>query len=480
MNLFAIHKQFFITSLLGCLMISPLLSSCGDSGGDTIAGIGGTGITQGEITAFGSIFVNGIEFDTDNSQFEVDGNTNLGQNDLAIGMVVKIQGKIDNSGITGTATSVKYDDEIQGPIAAIPSLVAGSGDTRKILSIFNKTIIIDETSTRYDGTSFDTISKNDIVEISGFDTSTDINATYVKKTGELALGTSEVELKGTISNLSLTTQSFLLSGVNISYTNLTNIDVTGDILSNGLFVEVEGVLQTATEILANEIEEEDESFEDGDEISLQGIVASFVNLSSDFMVGNQPVNASGATFSPLDAVLENGINIELEGNIVNGVLIADEVELREGSVEIKALVTQVDLDNSRIEFQFLSTTGSIFVTTDLQTLFEDEATGDPDFSLSQLMPAEFVKIEGIENGSDIFASQITRLDATGEDTEIQGSVGGFTENSSITILGLDFAINGSEDYEPPNLPSIIKLGDIVELVDTDPIDGTIDKIKLDI
>ncbi len=475
MSFFARHKRFIIISLLGSAIASPLLTSCGSSGGDITAGIGGTGITQGEITAFGSIFVNGIEFDTDNSLFEIDGDTSLGQNDLAVGMVVKIQGDIDSNGVTGTATSVEYDDKIQGPVTEVPTVVAGSGDSRKILSIFKKTVIIDETTTKFSGTSFDTISRDDIVEVSGFDTSTVINATFVKKTGDLVFGTSEVELKGTISNLSLSAQSFLLSGVTINYSNQTSIEISGATLENGLPVEVEGILQNPSLILADEIEEEDEDFENGDEISLQGVVADFVEITSNFTVGGQSVDASGASFSPLNAVLENGINIEVEGNIVDGVLIAAEVELREGSVEIKAVVSDVsNIANNRFTLSFEpELSGSIEINADNQTSFEDEVTTNPISAISQLLPGDFVKIEGLDTGTQIIANQVKRKNL--DDIEVQGSVDSFVASTSITILGITFSVDGATVIPSPQPVA----GNIVKITgENDPADGIVDMIEL--
>ena len=59
--------------------------SGGGNGGSTqVAGIGGTGISQGEVTGFGSIFVNDNEFNTDTSEFVVDGMAGAGQDDLEL------------------------------------------------------------------------------------------------------------------------------------------------------------------------------------------------------------------------------------------------------------------------------------------------------------------------------------------------------------------------------------------------------------
>ncbi len=52
------------------LVSITILNACGSGGGsDTTAGIGGTGIAVGKITGFGSVYVNGDRFTTDNSTF---------------------------------------------------------------------------------------------------------------------------------------------------------------------------------------------------------------------------------------------------------------------------------------------------------------------------------------------------------------------------------------------------------------------------
>ena len=80
---------------------------------------------------------------------------------------------------------------------------------------------------------------------------------------------------------------------------ITEIEVPGDVIKNGLYVEVEGVIQTATSVFAEEIEYENEDFDDDiDKISLEGVVAGFTDIALDFFVGSQRVNASTAQFSP--------------------------------------------------------------------------------------------------------------------------------------------------------------------------------------
>ena len=41
------------------------------------------------------------------------------EDDLGIGMVVLVKGTVNDDGVTGTATRVIFDDEVEGPISAM-------------------------------------------------------------------------------------------------------------------------------------------------------------------------------------------------------------------------------------------------------------------------------------------------------------------------------------------------------------------------
>lgn len=277
--------QLYRYTSLATLLCSSLLVSCGDP--LTTAGIGGTGITSGELTSFGSVFVNGVEFNTDNSQFEVDGSIFTTQFDamqagLAVGMVIRIRGSIDDNGLTGTAESIEYDDQIQGPVEALPTEVTGSGGSQKLITIFGKEIIIDQVSTSFIGTNFDTLAMNDLVEVSGFHApDSSIHATFVEWQGTLP-GSTQVELKGIISSFSSTslTLSGTFSGITINIDPDTIIDVPGGVLSTGLFVEVEGIYQDSTTIDATEIE-------------LEETISATASIKSAFRASSRSPMASG-------------------------------------------------------------------------------------------------------------------------------------------------------------------------------------------
>ena len=337
-NLFQLFKSArFVT-----LLCSLLLVSCGDS--TTTAGIGGTGITSGEITGFGSVFVNGVEFNTDSSQFDFDGDiyfiqANAEAAGLAEGMVAKVYGTTDGNGVTGTATLLVYDDDIEGPVTSTPVVVPDTADTQKSFTIFNQTVIIDLDNTTFQSTSFDTLDVDDMIKISGLPISdTEILATYIKHEGTLVKGTSEVELSGIIDSLDTGAETFTLIGTTIlidySTTPLEDIQLPGEEPAPGLFVEVDGIYDTNDTIRAIEIqEEEDDLGSDVDHISLEGIITDFVD-TTNFTIDSQLVDASGAVFLDENEFefiptneLDDGVRVEVEGTIIGGVLFADEVEL---------------------------------------------------------------------------------------------------------------------------------------------------------
>jgi len=321
----------FATTICLLAVCSSLLIACGGSSdsSDTTAGIGGTGIVSGQITGFGSIHVNGGKFEIDTSTFMVDGKTfvgQAGQDELAVGMVVRLRVETENSVFTNIAREVIYDDEIEGPVGFVGPLVG----TTKTITVFGQEITIDETGTLFENTTFFDIEVDDVVEVSGFRVSpTQINATYVEETVEnVDFGSTEVELRGTITDYSPgLPETFKINGVTITTDVDTEIEVPDGMLVDGIYVEVEGVIQSPTSILAEEIESEDEDFDDEvDEISLQGTVAGFTDITNDFRLGSQRVNASTAQLSPAGLALVDGLKIKVEGEIIGGLLIADEVE----------------------------------------------------------------------------------------------------------------------------------------------------------
>ena len=118
-------KKIFTTTAL-TTAIALTLTACNDTGESDggVAGIGGSGyVSSGTVTGFGSVYVNGVKFETDTTVFDIDDSGSGSQDDLAIGMVVTVNGTVNDDGVTGTADSISFDDQLQGPVSNITAVI---------------------------------------------------------------------------------------------------------------------------------------------------------------------------------------------------------------------------------------------------------------------------------------------------------------------------------------------------------------------
>jgi len=426
--------------LLGllCAGLACWALACGGAGGGSLAdtgGVSGTGISQGSISAFGSIFVNGVEWDLGEATIRIDDEP-ASESDLRLGMVVRVEGDFGDDGLTGSALSVDFDAEIKGPIASDPVQTPGV-PTQKTFEVLGQTIRVDEGTTIFDdGASFAGLAQDQVVEVSGFvdDTGT-LRATRVELEGEFPTD-DDVELRGTVSNLTTNpddTGSFDLGPITVRFDGTTSFsDLTPQTLANGDFVEVEGVLRsTGDEVDAVEIELEQEDFGDDDleQAELEGIVTNFVSLA-DFRVAGIPIDASSAILDPATATIADGDRVEVEGRLESGVLIASRVELEDDdddddfdddpeSVQIEAAVSEVDAAARAL------TILDIRVEADGDTLLEDDRDEEPNFRFEDIQPGDWLQIQGLRTGpATVVASSIER-DDDGEDVRLEGPVTSF-------------------------------------------------------
>jgi hypothetical protein len=462
-----------------------LVLGCGEGDSQTAdnGGIGGTGISQGTISAFGSIFVNGVRWDLTDASIELDGAAG-DASDLRLGMKVRVIGEFSLDGLNGTAASVRFDDSTEGPIEDVPVLVTPGG-SEKSFTILGQTILVDRSNTVFaDGADFDALAMGQVLEVSGFLAGADtIRASRVALRG-LFPAVSEVALEGSLSGLAQNPDGsglFEIAGVTIRY--VADTDFSGlsraDLVS-GLQVEVEGDLRgLGGDIDATEIELDEIGLgqEDVDEAEIEGLVSGFVSLLTDFRVDGQLVDASAATLDPPGAVVADGVRVEVEGRLVGGVLIADELELEddeEASVEIEAAASAVDGIARSL------TILGIEVVADGETELEDERDGDESFEFGEIQPGDFLKIAGFEAMSgDVRAKQIKRT--TGVDVKLEGPVTALDPMlPSLSVLGqiipldagtgtayFDDAEQSRTEEEFFRTPGDVGLGDRVEALDLD-------------
>jgi Domain of unknown function (DUF5666) len=437
---------FVVSALTAAIMVSACGGDGSLGGGDT-AGIGGSGfISSGTVTGFGSVFVNGVEFETNSAIFDIEDDLNKTQADLRVGMVVQVEGTINSDGTTGTATGIQYSDDIEGPVS---SIVENVDATEKTLDVLGKTVIVSRADTAFEGSNFtyDSIALNNVIEVSGFiDQNGALRASYIELKSISFNAASIFEIKGFITNLSGT--SFVVQGINVDASGANISDLPTGLQSNVL-VEVKGRYNSTTNtITASEIDAENNDLsDDADEVELEGLITRYVD-NSDFDINGIPIDTvtASAVFTPAAPVLQLGDKVEVEGTISNGVLIAMEVEVRGGNAEASAVVDSINLTNNSFTMDIFNG-NLIIVQLTTATRMEDNAGSDDHLLLSELQINDFVDVRGFESGvSTITATQVKR-ESEVKEVELQGLVETPVPTNSVTVLGVTFLVDGATDYE---------------------------------
>lgn len=251
------------------LLLAFLSLSCGIGGSDFAGGgTGGTGISTGAVTGFGSVEVNGVHFRTDNNVAPgfrtekkvngVDKSLERDKDVFAEGMVVTVRhGAGDNN-----AQGIEYRDNLRGPIAVI----AFGADN--IIEVLGQTVVVEN------ATIFPSLKRNDIVEVSGFvDNAGRIRAAFILP---ISPSVKEFEVKGFVSGSSPT--GFRLGPLPDGSGATVLVSDTSGGPANGTYVQVVttdrepvggSITATRIETLAARTE-----FPDGDAVGLEGLVTT--------------------------------------------------------------------------------------------------------------------------------------------------------------------------------------------------------------
>jgi hypothetical protein len=455
------------------LLILLLACSGGGGGGSSVAGggIGGTGISSGPITGIGSFFVTGTEWSVGpGGEVLLDGES-FSESDLALGMVVTVEGTRAGDG-TGTATRVVFDDDVEGPLdVALGTYVLGLDET--LFRVFGQSFVADR-NTAYANTTFSDFQSffdtgvAAVVEVSGLPdvrTSGDpvIRATRIEvkvPNGPVA-GVTEVELEGEVH--SLAGNQFMIGPVTVRFNDLpgcvTDLTDVGGSVSEGDRIEVEGVFFGDDEVCAEVIERED-AFPDIGEFEIEGIVTQ-VTSSTSFTLSDIPVDAVGARFEPANLQVQEGMRLEVEGALTGGVLVAEEVQQR-GEVEIEALVTD-------------AFAGGFFVLG--REIALDDATEVEDGPVAS---GNFVEVRAVDDGmGGLTATRVKVQPGSAADrVRVEGRVEAVPSSEpprTLTIAGIAIRTDDGTDCrdaaeQPMDCSDFfaqVQVGDEVQATDTD-------------
>jgi len=429
-----------------------LLSACGGGSGgfgDLIAtgGIGGTGkrdISIGSISSFGSVFVNGVRFDTQNAKIIINGQEAT-ENQLQVGMVVRIESTKENN--KNQALSVHFNENVKGPIQAIHAdhfIVLG----QRIY--FEKTTI-------FDG-NINTLKIGDIVNVSGLiDTDNTIRATWIA----LENASQEFEVLGAISQLNTIRSTFMIGTMLVDYSQAQLFNFSH--IENGLFVEVKG-RYINSRLVATVIEKESFDLSDVTEIEIEGFISNLTNINS-FTVEQFPVTYTAQTLFKYGtaADLKNGVKVEIEGQLNNqGTIILDEIKFLDvASQRTPSGRIGIEADIEAIEGNTVTLLGlSINMTTSTQ--FRDQRDGLVPYGIDQLQVGDRLAMSGFLDltNNSLVAETIVREVREDAEVQIVGPVDNLNSvANSFSILGIQIFTDANtlfEDETTGNTEQLIK------------------------
>jgi hypothetical protein len=447
------------------------LTACGgggssDTGSGTITS--GTTITSGVVTGFGSVFVDGVEFETDASSFSLDDGEDGPEDEdsLAVGMVVTVTGTINADGVTGTAQHIEFDDELEGIVNA--SFVGQDGTGT--MTVMGQTVIV-STTTIFESdvagiTDIDLVAAGNVVEVSGFSSG---DGTVYATRIEVKLAThggEEIEVKGIISNLTATTLD--IGGLRVDFSSATFDDSIPDgTLSEGLYVEIKSTagFNGSGELIASEVELEDDGDmelegEDGDDVDLNGTVTA-VNSDTAFEIGGHTVIITNSTSiehgTAGDIIVGAYLRVEGELN-ANGALVADEIELGiDDEIEMQGILEGVNEPPGTI-LLFGRTLHVNASTLLLDKQDEEGLVPEHFFGLDDINIGDYVELDAYvePDSGKLVAVKLERDDDNGGDDALGGYVESIADANTLVIAGVRVDISGLA-------APAISVGDVVEV-----------------
>lgn len=445
-------------------------------GGDPDIGIDRGGLFYAEITAFGSVVVGGVRYDTTNATITVNGMPAT-QAALNVGDVVLLAGTVNDDGVTGVAERVIADDVVEGVVDSI-DLAAGQ------FTVLEQTIVVTADTIFDDGfapRTLEGLSTGDPVEVAGFIGDGRIVATRVERD----LDNDGFEVVGFVSNLDTGARTFALNGLVVDYSAASIDDFPAGAVSEGDLVEAEGTVFANGTLTATDIDfwgnrprlacdDFDGDDDDGEcELEIEGYVSA-VNSATSFELNGIPVLVTAGTNFEGGTAANIAVNarLEVDGFInAEGVLVAEEIDFEneERPIEIEAPVQAIDLANGRV------TLLGIEVQLTGKTRLED-------FSVTQALPfrpedirvGDYLNVIGVPAetaGADVVATKVERQD---EDDDNDVSLQGYVESLAqpdLVILGVtvqttvdtDFELRSNDDATQAEFFGAIQVGELVDV-----------------
>jgi hypothetical protein len=297
-----------------------VLTACG--GGDSTSV--DTSSTQsksvfaaGPISGFGSIIVNGVHYDERSASVRDDDDAPRASDELKLGMIAEIQAsdyRLVDGVQVASASEIVFRSRIRGPVESVSSdSMVVLGQTIKVSA---DTVFEEELAG-----GLAAVAPGDLVKVYGMlDTATgEYSATRVEREDE----TEYYALRSAVDSYDSAAGLLVIGGATI---DVSGVEVPEGLQEGSLVrVKLETTMAGAVWV-ATKVEFDRHKARDSDHSEVEGTITEFSSPES-FSVDGIPVDASAASFPDGTDALAEGARVEVEGAIVQGVLVATKVEL---------------------------------------------------------------------------------------------------------------------------------------------------------
>lgn len=438
-----------------------------------------TSITStGVITGFGSVVVNGVHNEVDNSTvvaIEGKPETTGDDSQLRLGMRVNIEATETNG--VRTAERIEFDDDLRGPAENVtpdannPSIgtftVIGQDVTVDANTVFDDDIGDNDGVAGIDIRDLDPVNFPGnapiVVEVSGFPMEDGVLATRIDRVnaaagdiGKPGVDGDEFEVKGFVDSVASDGSSFVINGATFL--------VSGTIFENGLaadqnlvgvFVEVKADVNSSGDFVAVRVELEDNlgGAKGDDEFEVEGVLESVDTVADPdvIVINGVTIEVSDAS----DLVVLVGHHVEIKGSFdSNGVLVINETE-----IEVENTIRTLDrVANVSTATGSFTTRLGLEITPTEASLVQDIAGVDgdrltPEEFLSRLMDNDHIEARGFPDNGSVTWTRIARDDRNDQDCRLRGPVdAGSISDPRFSILGVTIdttglGFNGFEDTD---------------------------------
>ena len=444
-----------------------LIGGCGDSGNTGNASssesIKSVGVVS-SVNSGQSINVNGVTYATGQSEV-----VNEEDGELDVGMVVTVDGTMDEDANTGEAHNIHYEAEIKGVV--IVNDVMGSNS----LNVMGQTVLVDDLTmfvSEYPNyATLDSIPINAYVEVSGLMLNDGtLKATRIELESETYMAGMLLKVKGKITDVG--DMYFTINDLTVMYNDTTDfINLSKEDLMADICVKVlstQALDPNTMNLTADSVQMKHNGVDadHGEKVELYGEVTSDGVIDNVFVLNDQPVMLTDRTHFVHGTMADivKGAMLQAKGHLdENNVLVAEKIKFQKPhNVIISGIVDAVNAEEN-----YLQVMGAM-VYVDENTWLKDhphnggEIPNNPDpvagtnemfaFGLSDIEAGNFVMVHGayMQQKQAIEARKLQRKKPDHPaQVHVAGPVTAIdSDNNLLEIAGVKVDISGFTNLTP--------------------------------